>query len=310
MFLHANIHQYYAPDYELDVRPSNMDNANSDDYLQKIKSQVIETLKRTTFAPSVQMTDVPRDPEGMDDEADAILDDLDEDDNPDQRNTKRRWDKYVEKDGELSESEDEDENDRNGVRRQPNARKRRNMMDYQNRDAVPDDEEMVNDGESPRRGRSRNGELADESHAANDEVHGNGNGNISPHSSIAHPDDSAGSSRPSPEGSIAPEDPNVEDEDIDMADDADAGAIGAASVIAQASTDGPQEATPPDSPPAIAAAPVAPPAIADHVGNDAMDEGDTVGDPEAAREEGREEREFEDVNAEKATEAAQRSEEL
>jgi len=304
----TNVHQYYAPDYELDVRPSNMDNANSEEYLQKIKSQVIENLKRTTFAPSVQMTDVPRDPEGMDDEADAILDDLDEDDNPDERNTKRRWDKYVEKDGELSESEDEDENERNGVRRQPNARKRRNMMDYQNRNAVPDDEEMVNDQDSPRRERSRNGERTDGPQAVNGEVHGNGNSNVSPHSSIANPDESACSSGASPEGSIAPEDANMEDEDIDMADDADAS--GAAPAINHASTDGPQEATPPDSPPAIAAAPVAPAQIANAVGDDAMDEGDTLEEPEIAREEGGEERELENVTAEQATELAERSEEL
>ena len=304
----SNAYQYYAPDYELDVRPSNMDNANSEEYLQKIKVQVIENLKRTTFAPSIQMTDVPRDPEGMDDEADAILDDLDDDENPDQRNTKRRWDKYVEKDGELSESEDEDENDRNGARRQPNARKRLNMMDYQNYNAVPDDDEIVNDEDTPRRGRSRHGDRVEQPRATNGELNGNrnGNGNVSPHSSIAHPDESAGSDDASPEGSISPEDANVED-DVDMAEDADGS--GTAPAV-HASTEGPQEATPPDSPPEIAAAPTAPAQIANHVRNDTMDEGDTLEEPEAAKEEGREERELEDVDAEKSTEVAERSEEL
>ena len=273
-----------------------MDNANSDEYLQKIKVQVIENLKRITFAPSVQMTDVPRDPEGMDDEADALLDDLDEDENPDQRNTKRRWDKYVEKEGELSESEDEDENDRNGVRRQPNARKRRNIMDYQNPNAVPDDEE------SPRCGRSRNGDRTDESHAVNDQVHENGNGNVSPRSSIANPDESGASDEASPEGSIAPDGCNVEEDDVDMADDADV--PGTATTIAQASADGPQEATPPDSPPAIAAAPVVPAQVVDQVSNDAMDQDDTVEEPETTKEEGRKERELDDINAEESTEVA------
>ena len=115
-----------------------MENANSKEYLEKIKTQVIENLKRTAFAPSVQMTDVPRDPEGFNDEADAILDDLDEDENKDSRFTKRRWDKYVEKDGELSESEDEEENERNGVRKQAGQPKRRNLMDFQNVNAVAD----------------------------------------------------------------------------------------------------------------------------------------------------------------------------
>jgi histone deacetylase 1/2 len=111
-----------------------MDNANTRDYLDKIRTQVIENLRRTAFAPSVQMTDVPREPlvEGMDDEADAILDDLDEDENKDKRFTKRRFDQYIEKVGELSDSEDEEENATNGVRHQPNAEKRRNRVNYRN----------------------------------------------------------------------------------------------------------------------------------------------------------------------------------
>lgn len=128
--------QYFAPDYELDVRPSNMDNANTKEYLEKIRTQVVENLKRTSFAPSVQMTDVPREPlvGGMDDEADAILDDLDEDENKDKRMTARRFDRYVEKPGELSDSEDEEESAAIGVRRQANILKRRNEINYKHFD--------------------------------------------------------------------------------------------------------------------------------------------------------------------------------
>lgn len=113
-----------------------MDNANSKEYLDKIRVQVIENLKRTAFAPSVQMTDVPREPlvDGMDDEGDAILDDLDEDENKDKRFTRRRFDQYVEKDGELSESEDEEEAAANGVRPQQNGLKRRNQVNYRTLD--------------------------------------------------------------------------------------------------------------------------------------------------------------------------------
>ena len=57
------------------MRPSNMDNANSREYLEKIRQQVIDNLKKTTFAPSVQMTDVPRDSLAMNDEDEAALDD-------------------------------------------------------------------------------------------------------------------------------------------------------------------------------------------------------------------------------------------
>jgi histone deacetylase 1/2 len=111
-----------------------MDNANTKEYLDKIRNQVVENLKRTAFAPSVQMTDVPRNPilDGMDDEADDVMDDLDEDENKDKRYTQRRFDQYTEKAGELSDSEDEEENAANGVRRQPGAIRRRNQVNYRN----------------------------------------------------------------------------------------------------------------------------------------------------------------------------------
>lgn len=135
-----------------------MDNANTREYLDKIRTQVVENLKRTAFAPSVQMTDVPRESlvDGMDDEAEAILDDLDEDENKDKRFTRRRFDQYIEKPGELSDSEDEDENAANGVSRKPDHLKRRNQVNYrldladsgvesgmatpQDASSVPDDE--------------------------------------------------------------------------------------------------------------------------------------------------------------------------
>lgn len=109
-----------------------MDNANSREYLDKIRTQVIENLRRTTFAPSVQMTEVPRDSMAMNDDDDAELDDMDEDQHPDKRNTQHRFNKYVEKPGELSDSEDEEMNEANEVRKQPGARKRRNRLDYRN----------------------------------------------------------------------------------------------------------------------------------------------------------------------------------
>lgn len=78
------------------------------------------------------MTDVPRESlvDGMDDEAEAILDDLDEDENKDKRFTKRQYDQYIEKPGELSDSEDEDENAVDGGSRKPTHLKRRNQANY------------------------------------------------------------------------------------------------------------------------------------------------------------------------------------
>lgn len=107
-----------------------MDNANSKEYLDKIRSAVIENLRKTTFAPSVQMTDVPRDGLAMNDEDEAALDDLDEDENPDRRLTQRRFDKRVEKNGELSDSEDEEMNESNGIRKQFDAKRRRAIQNF------------------------------------------------------------------------------------------------------------------------------------------------------------------------------------
>lgn len=114
-----------------------MENANSTEYLEKIKNAVIENLKKTG-APSVQMQDVPRQSlGGMTDEDDAELDDLDEDRNKDVRMTQRRWEQKVTRDDEFEESDDEEMAEANGVY-QTNG-KRKGIMDYKNPHA-PDDE--------------------------------------------------------------------------------------------------------------------------------------------------------------------------
>lgn len=102
-----------------------MDNMNTKEYLEKIKTQVIENLSRTRFAPSVQIQDVPRDTEAFR-EKDNILDDEDEDKNPDVRMTQRRWDKRIEHENELSDSEDEDMNKGMGIRSENRPKRRRN----------------------------------------------------------------------------------------------------------------------------------------------------------------------------------------
>lgn len=92
-----------------------MENANSYEYLEKIKIAVIENLKRTAAVPSVQMQDVPRQSLGMSDDQDAELDDQDEDENQDVRLTQRQWEKRVERQDEFEESDDEDMARANGV---------------------------------------------------------------------------------------------------------------------------------------------------------------------------------------------------
>ncbi|KAI1743281.1 hypothetical protein F4680DRAFT_456913 [Xylaria scruposa] len=130
-------YEYYGPDYELDVRSSNMENANSPEYLEKIKNQLIENLRRTAHVPSVQMQDVPRQSLGaMTDEDDAELDDMDEDENKDVRVTQRQWENRIERDDEYEESDNEELERVNGVHR--NGSSRRPFLDYRNSDVEGD----------------------------------------------------------------------------------------------------------------------------------------------------------------------------
>ncbi|KAI9136918.1 hypothetical protein BKA69DRAFT_1101288 [Paraphysoderma sedebokerense] len=70
-------HEYFGPEYSLDVPSTNMDNLNTREYLEKVKTRIIENLRHIQHAPSVQMQPVPPDP---------VLDEIDEDkEDPDVR---------------------------------------------------------------------------------------------------------------------------------------------------------------------------------------------------------------------------------
>ncbi|KAK7936061.1 hypothetical protein PG985_001556 [Apiospora marii] len=129
-------YEYYGPDYALDVRSSNMENANSPEYLEKIKNQLVENLKRTAHVPSVQMQDIPGNFGGtMTDEEEAELDDLDEDENKDVRMTERRWDKNIDKANEYEDSDHEDMDRANGVSRTSGPKR---FQEYPKSDANDD----------------------------------------------------------------------------------------------------------------------------------------------------------------------------
>ncbi|KAK3936108.1 histone deacetylase [Diplogelasinospora grovesii] len=130
-------YDYYGPDYELDVRSSNMENANSIEYLEKIKIAVIENLKKTIPVPSVQMQDVPRQGLGMSDDQEDELNDMDEDDNKDVRMTQRQWERNVARQDEFEDSDDEDMAAANGVYK-PNGRTRMSILDFPNPNADED----------------------------------------------------------------------------------------------------------------------------------------------------------------------------
>jgi len=116
-------YEYFGPDYTLDVRPNNMEDLNTPSYLERVKMQVFENLRQTSHAPSVQGHEEPR----MD--RDAEIDEEDqmmfEGIHPDVRSSKdAKWrDKSRQKDGDLSDSEDEGEGGR------------RNRIDYGERSA-------------------------------------------------------------------------------------------------------------------------------------------------------------------------------
>ncbi|KAE8323829.1 hypothetical protein BDV39DRAFT_181630 [Aspergillus sergii] len=119
---------YYAPDYILDVKPSNMPNQNTDTYLTQVCTKVLDNIKKTmTFSPSVQMTDVPRYPLvlALDEEYEDIADDEDEDENKDVRISPRQVDMLIEHEGELSDDEEMSQ-----ISNLLNAIKKRNQINH------------------------------------------------------------------------------------------------------------------------------------------------------------------------------------
>lgn len=90
--------EYFGPDFRLHITPSNMDNMNTREYLEKCKMQLIENLRHITGAPGVQMQEMvdiaPHAPDH-------------DDDNPDNRRNIGMMDRRMVRSMELSDSEDE-----------------------------------------------------------------------------------------------------------------------------------------------------------------------------------------------------------
>ncbi|KAK4176534.1 putative histone deacetylase [Triangularia setosa] len=163
-------YEYYGPDYELDVRNSNMENANSYEYLEKIKIQVIENLRRTAPVPSVQMQDVPRQSMGVSDDQDDEMDDLDEDENKDVRMTQRQWEKRVERQDEFEDSDDEDMAAANGVfKLNGRTRQETNLRDTKEDDTMEVDR-VATPAEQPVEAAENDDTMIDEALAATTEV--------------------------------------------------------------------------------------------------------------------------------------------
>lgn len=268
----ANTLQYFAPDYELDVRPSNMENANSHDYLHKIRSTVIENIRRTG-RPSVEaFTSTgaahPALARTMDSDGEDEEDDLDADSNRDVRATQLQRDKRIEHGNDYyDESDDEEYKNSLGVRAQPGVKRRRNITDYPNPNSAAHDDLDALDG------MDTNGESA-----------------------ISTRQPSAVKSRTNTPA-VGEQDAD-DDGDIDM-DEPD---VSAANVAGSTRSQSPAGVvTPPESPPAAAATTALAPTSAPTV-DIAMEGADAV--TLAAKEDGQAERDSENVKGEVRTEVA------
>jgi histone deacetylase 1/2 len=128
-----------------------MENANSHDYLHKIKATVIENIRRTG-KPSVEaFTTIPNMeglPRVMDSDGEDEEDDLDADANRDVRATQLQRDKRIEHGNELYDDSDDDEEYKSGlgVRAQPGVKRRRNITDFPNPNAAATDDIDALDG--------------------------------------------------------------------------------------------------------------------------------------------------------------------
>ena len=49
-------YEYFGPDYELDVKSSNMDDMNTPGYLERVRGIVLDNLRQVGGPPSVQMS--------------------------------------------------------------------------------------------------------------------------------------------------------------------------------------------------------------------------------------------------------------
>lgn len=70
-------YEYYGPEYNLDVRPSNMHNNNTPEFLSRVLSSIILNLEKTKFAPSVQLNYTPHDIELISDPDEDSLNAID-----------------------------------------------------------------------------------------------------------------------------------------------------------------------------------------------------------------------------------------
>ncbi|PHH73682.1 hypothetical protein CDD82_5321 [Ophiocordyceps australis] len=248
-------YEYYAPDFELNVRSSNMENSNSREYLEKITAAVIDNLRHTGPVPSVQLQDVPRKPfGGITEEEEAELEDLDEDENKDVRMTEHRWDKRVQNDAEFEASDDEDMSRANGATRRDNNK--RPFTDFSK-----GDNEAGSSNATPRAPKSNQGgkDNDEEEHDANDDT-------IEDVSAVQEADkepmpvaEPSNNSNPTVDhdGDVGMADSTLDEEAAIKKEDAEAESVAATQSDAQASKDNDKQRPADEQSPKTTPAPVA-----------------------------------------------------
>eukprot|EP01027_Heterolobosea_sp_BB2_P009239 GEZU01013641.1.p1 GENE.GEZU01013641.1~~GEZU01013641.1.p1 ORF type:complete len:434 (-),score=123.32 GEZU01013641.1:164-1465(-) len=96
--------EYFGPDFRLHITPSNMENLNTPEQLEKSKIQLLENLRHIQAAPGVQMHDVPPDMYMSDD-------DDDDDEDPDVRESQRARDRRVDREEEFYDDDEDHDHD-------------------------------------------------------------------------------------------------------------------------------------------------------------------------------------------------------
>ena len=110
---YSDYFEYYSPDYRLHIDTNNMDNLNDKQYIHKITTHLLETLRELEAAPNTTMHELPPDTilKTIDmDEEDQYALTLEGLDGP--RLSQNYKDQYVQPDGEIEDSADEGEGQR------------------------------------------------------------------------------------------------------------------------------------------------------------------------------------------------------
>ena len=106
----VSYYDYYGPDFNLHIQPSNMENQNTPKYLERTQSMLLDVLRQLPAAPSVQYsTPIPREREDVDMSREEAEEEVKEQESMDHRETVRELDRRREDEREFfAEEKDND----------------------------------------------------------------------------------------------------------------------------------------------------------------------------------------------------------